>query len=62
MRSPFAEFAAQVCGFKLRPGICPLCEQPAVAFRDEISVKEHEITGLCQSCQDDLFKEQANEH
>ena len=36
-------------------GSCPLCGQSAVSFRDELSVKEYRISGLCQSCQDQVF-------
>ena len=36
-------------------GSCPLCGQSAVSFRDELSVKEYRISGLCQSCQDSVF-------
>lgn len=35
--------------------ICPFCKNPVGDFRDEISKKEFEISGLCQSCQDDMF-------
>ena len=35
--------------------VCPFCNKPVGEFRDEISKKEHEISGLCQSCQDDMF-------
>ena len=32
-------------------GDCPLCKHKV----DELSRKEFEISGLCQSCQDDIF-------
>ena len=35
--------------------ICPSCHKPAVEFRDEISKKESQISGLCQQCQDEVF-------
>ncbi len=35
--------------------VCPFCNKSVGEFRDEISKKEHEISGLCQSCQDDMF-------
>jgi len=28
-----------------------------IPFRDEISRKEYKISGLCQACQDAVFKE-----
>ena len=38
-------------------GVCPLCRHKVDKdeFRDESSCKEFEISGLCQSCQDDIF-------
>lgn len=39
-------------------GKCPFCRKPVNVekFRDELSLKEYRISGLCQSCQDDFFK------
>jgi hypothetical protein len=34
---------------------CVLCQLPAENFRDTISEKEYSISGMCQSCQDDVF-------
>ena len=31
------------------------CGKPVVMFRTEVDAKEFEISGLCQSCQDELF-------
>jgi len=41
-------------------GDCPFCGRPVrkTAFRDEISLKEFGISGLCQSCQDKTFGEE----
>lgn len=38
--------------------ICPFCgrEVDVDDFRDELSVKEFIISGLCQNCQDSLFE------
>jgi hypothetical protein len=38
-------------------GRCPFCgkEVNPMEFRDEISWREFEISGLCQRCQDDFF-------
>ena len=39
---------------------CPFCGKSIDVekeFRDDISKREFEISGLCQSCQDDVFKE-----
>lgn len=39
-------------------GCCPFCKQPINQsdFRDDKSRREHKISGLCQSCQDEMFK------
>jgi hypothetical protein len=35
------------------PGDCPLCgAKPPFTFKDDLSVREHRITGMCQTCQD----------
>ena len=36
--------------------ICVSCGQPALIFRDNLSEKEFSISGLCQECQDKVFK------
>jgi hypothetical protein len=38
-------------------GRCPFCKQHVClgSFRDNLSVKEYRISGLCQSCQDGVF-------
>ncbi len=38
-------------------GVCPFCKKQVKAedFRDPLSVKEYNISGLCQFCQDDFF-------
>ncbi len=38
--------------------ICPSCKKQLTEeyeFRDNLSRKEFEISGLCQSCQDEVF-------
>lgn len=37
---------------------CPICgiKINMIEFRDELSKKEYEISGLCQRCQDDIFE------
>jgi hypothetical protein len=41
-------------------GQCPLCYRSIEMdkFRDELSKKEFEISGLCQQCQDEVFTEE----
>ena len=34
---------------------CVKCGAHNLEFRDELSSKEHGISGFCQSCQDDIF-------
>ena len=38
---------------------CPFCELviDKSSFTDELSVEEYKISGVCQKCQDDFFKE-----
>lgn len=61
MANPFAIFAAGVFGkegpARLLKGLCPRCgcDPMKEGFREEISEKEFGISGLCQSCQDDIF-------
>lgn len=31
------------------------CGKPIRGFRDDLSSKEHKISGLCQQCQDSFF-------
>jgi hypothetical protein len=38
-------------------GSCVACSEMATEFRDEISVGEYRISGLCQRCQDEVFSE-----
>ena len=39
-------------------GRCPFCSKHGpFSFRDELSRKEFEISGLCQECQDTTFTE-----
>jgi len=40
-------------------GICPFCKKKVDenSFKDDLSRREFEISGLCQKCQDDFFKE-----
>jgi uncharacterized CHY-type Zn-finger protein len=35
---------------------CPMCKQSIGEFRDELSLKEYGISGMCQNCQDDFFR------
>lgn len=37
-------------------GKCPTCKHPIMGFRDALSYKEFTMSGLCQECQDGVFK------
>ena len=36
---------------------CPFCKKSILleSFRDQLSIKEYRISGLCQDCQDSMF-------
>ena len=36
-------------------GVCVTCHQPVLGFRDAISAQEHNISQMCQHCQDGVF-------
>jgi hypothetical protein len=36
-------------------GICTWCKRPIIGFRDELSAREYQISGFCQTCQDETF-------
>jgi len=36
---------------------CTNCGKDAGFFKDEVSLREYEISGLCQECQDKVFDE-----
>ena len=35
---------------------CSVCKQPVTEFKDSVSSREYEISGICQSCQDAVFE------
>jgi len=41
-------------------GYCPFCKKQINPddFTDQLSIVEFKISGLCQSCQDEWFKEE----
>jgi hypothetical protein len=39
---------------------CTFCRQLALEFKDVLSVREYQISGLCQSCQDYVFCPEEN--
>ncbi len=42
---------------RLMHGACGQCAHPIDGMKDELSVKEFYIGGMCQSCQDSTFGE-----
>ena len=40
---------------RARGGKCPFCDDPDWEFKDALSVREYQISGLCQKCQDGFF-------
>ena len=40
---------------RIDSGLCPMCGMPVGTFNNDISRKEFEISGMCQSCQDVFF-------
>jgi uncharacterized CHY-type Zn-finger protein len=41
---------------KMRDGVCTVCNLAVGEFKNEISVKEYYISGMCQWCQDRVFR------
>ena len=46
---------------RVEEGKCPFCGKiidVSKEFRDELSLKEYHISGLCQMCQDEVFQDE----
>jgi hypothetical protein len=60
----FTQLAAEVCGFKerLNAGLCPTCggEVDQRLFTTDADHSEFEITGMCKTCQDQLFNREGS--
>lgn len=39
----------------IRGGKCMTCDDPDMNLRDDLSVREYRISGMCQKCQDQTF-------
>ena len=56
----FTQLAADICGFRARidAGVCPTCggEVDQRLFTSDVERSEFEITGICKTCQDQIFK------
>ena len=42
---------------RFESGVCPFCKRDITEneFKDEKSLREYRISGLCQRCQDKMF-------
>ena len=43
---------------RVKEGKCPSCGKKidaTIEFRNEVSVREYVISGMCQECQDEVF-------
>lgn len=48
----------KTCNDRIEDGKCPFCGKSIdveTEFRDPLSKREFEISGLCQKCQDEIF-------
>jgi hypothetical protein len=54
---PMTRFAAAAIGGleALDQGKCPTCKGDIGEFRDRLSQREFQISGMCQKCQDSVF-------
>jgi len=58
MKDPDVREKFEVINKRRVDGDCPFCGEPIDhihGFRDELSRREFEISGLCQTCQDEVF-------
>ena len=52
------EVHKRIFGTDYDPGVCPYCNRkfdPISDFRNQESIREYWISGLCQQCQDQVF-------
>jgi len=48
-----AGFSKEVA--RVDAGLCGTCGSEVGPFRDDLSRREHRISGMCQTCQDEVF-------
>ena len=41
---------------RVEAGVCATCAGEVGPFRDDLSCKEYRIGGMCQTCQDKVFR------
>jgi len=54
----FIDAIATAGGWDGEKAHCRICNAPTgnpAFFRDELSIKEYHISGMCQKCQDEVF-------
>lgn len=51
----FLDYAAKQMGWSGSDKNCRTCNKPITEFRDDLSRKEYQISGMCQECQDSVF-------
>lgn len=53
---PFASLIArELLGRQVLPGTCHICGDRVEFFKDQLSLVEYGISGMCQECQDKTF-------
>ena len=61
MRAFCNEFARAALGWDSNPAHCRTCNGTVGPFRDSLSRREYDISGMCQKCQDEIFTPQDGE-
>ena len=60
LSKPIFSFMPQMAD-RIINGDCSFCAMPLAPFKDAISKKEYSISGMCQTCQDNIFGEPEEE-
>lgn len=56
-KEPFKNSRSQA----ILANLCVFCDNPNLNFIDDLSRREYKISGMCQSCQDNFFKEEGSQ-
>jgi len=51
-----SQFAGRSREITIKGNRCMMCGGLAESFRDQLSAKEYRISGMCQECQDMVWK------
>ena len=51
-----SQFAGRSREITIKGNRCMMCGGPVTGFRDALSEKEYRISGMCQECQDMVWK------